>query len=43
MEEVLLTHKDLIDCAVVSQNDNLKGEVPVGFICIFLYNFLFIN
>ena len=31
MEEVLASHKDVAECAVVGVNDSLKGEVPVGF------------
>ena len=34
MEEVLLSHKDICDAAVVSARDELKGEIPVGFVCI---------
>ena len=31
MEEILASHKDVSECAVVGVHDALKGEVPVGF------------
>jgi len=34
MEEVLAAHKDVAECAVVGVNDQLKGEVPVGFVVL---------
>jgi propionyl-CoA synthetase len=34
MEEVLASHKDVAECAVVGAFDLLKGEVPVGFLVI---------
>lgn len=34
MEEVLLGHADLVEAAVVSEKDALKGEIPVGFVVI---------
>ena len=34
MEEVLASHKDVAECAVVGAFDELKGEVPVGFLVI---------
>lgn len=34
MEEVLLSHNDIVDCAVVSVKDELKGEIPVGYVVI---------
>jgi len=34
MEEVLASHKDVAECAVVGVNDQLKGEVPVGFVVL---------
>eukprot|EP00828_Plagiopyla_frontata_P003178 TRINITY_DN1085_c0_g1_i1.p1 TRINITY_DN1085_c0_g1~~TRINITY_DN1085_c0_g1_i1.p1 ORF type:complete len:553 (-),score=63.70 TRINITY_DN1085_c0_g1_i1:119-1777(-) len=34
MEEVLLQHKAVNESAVVSVKDKMKGEVPVGFICL---------
>mmetsp|Transcript_46633 Transcript_46633/g.71302 ORF Transcript_46633/g.71302 Transcript_46633/m.71302 type:complete len:111 (-) Transcript_46633:79-411(-) len=34
MEEVLLGHQDIVEAAVVSAKDELKGEVPVGFVVI---------
>jgi propionyl-CoA synthetase len=32
MEEVLSAHPDIAECAVVGVADELKGEVPVGFV-----------
>jgi len=32
MEEVLASHPDVAECAVVGVRDDVKGEVPVGFI-----------
>lgn len=34
MEEVLASHPDVAECAVVGVNDALKGEVPVGFLVL---------
>ena len=34
MEEVLAGHPDVAECAVVGVNDDLKGEVPVGFVVL---------
>jgi propionyl-CoA synthetase len=34
MEEVLASHKDVAECAVIGINDALKGEVPCGFIVL---------
>ena len=34
MEEVLASHKDVAECAVIGAADALKGEVPVGFIVL---------
>jgi propionyl-CoA synthetase len=34
MEEVLASHQDVAECAVVGVNDSLKGEVPVGFVVL---------
>jgi propionyl-CoA synthetase len=31
MEEVIAKHPDVAECAVLGINDNLKGEVPIGF------------
>ena len=31
MEEIIARHKDVAECAVLGMNDQLKGEVPVGF------------
>lgn len=32
MEEVLLDHPDVADCAVVGMIDEVKGHVPIGFV-----------
>jgi propionyl-CoA synthetase len=32
MEEVLAAHPDIAECAVVGVADDLKGEIPVGFV-----------
>src|SRR5437879_6065106 len=32
MEEVLASHPDIAECAVVGVADDIKGEVPVGFV-----------
>lgn len=34
MEEVLATHRDVAECAVVGAADGLKGQVPVGFVVL---------
>jgi propionyl-CoA synthetase len=34
MEEVLASHKDVAECAVIGMKDDLKGEVPCGFIVL---------
>jgi propionyl-CoA synthetase len=34
MEEVLSSHKDVAECAVLGIKDSLKGEVPCGFIVL---------
>ncbi len=34
MEEVLASHKDVAECAVLGVKDGLKGEVPCGFIVL---------
>jgi propionyl-CoA synthetase len=34
MEEVLAGHKDVAECAVIGVADQLKGEVPCGFIVL---------
>jgi propionyl-CoA synthetase len=33
MEEVVSTHKDIAECAVIGVHDNLKGQVPLG-LCV---------
>ncbi|MEM8824822.1 MAG: AMP-binding protein, partial [Pseudomonadota bacterium] len=34
MEEVLATHPDVAECAVIGAADTLKGQVPVGLLCL---------
>lgn len=34
MEEILLEHETVTDCAVIGVRDELKGEVPVGFVVV---------
>ena len=34
MEEVLLQHKDIAEAAVVAGVDELKGEIPIGFVVL---------
>ncbi|CUH29291.1 Acetyl-coenzyme A synthetase [Jannaschia seosinensis] len=34
MEEVLATHPDVAECAVIGAADPLKGQVPMGFLCL---------
>ncbi|NBR91356.1 MAG: propionyl-CoA synthetase, partial [Rhodobacteraceae bacterium] len=34
MEEVLASHPDVAECAVIGATDQLKGQVPVGFLCL---------
>jgi propionyl-CoA synthetase len=34
LEEVLATHPDVAECAVVGVADNLKGQIPVGFLVL---------
>jgi propionyl-CoA synthetase len=34
MEEVLASHPDVAECAVVGVNDELKGQIPVGFLVL---------
>ncbi len=34
MEEVLSSHRDVAECAVIGKADSLKGQVPLGFIVI---------
>ena len=34
MEEVLTSHPDVAECAVVGIADDLKGHVPIGFLCL---------
>jgi propionyl-CoA synthetase len=34
MEEVLSSHRDVAECAVIGVNDELKGQVPLGFLVL---------
>ncbi|MEM9795461.1 MAG: AMP-binding protein [Pseudomonadota bacterium] len=34
MEEVLCAHPDVAECAVIGVNDALKGQLPVGLLCL---------
>jgi propionyl-CoA synthetase len=34
MEEVLASHPDVAECAVVGVADELKGQLPLGFLCL---------
>ena len=34
MEEVLAGHPDVAECAVVGVTDQLKGQLPLGFVCL---------
>jgi propionyl-CoA synthetase len=34
MEEVLSGHRDVAECCVVGVSDDLKGQSPVGFLCL---------
>ncbi len=33
MEEVLASHPDVAECAVIGVADQLKGQLPLGFVC----------
>ncbi|WP_353474850.1 propionate-CoA ligase PrpE [Salipiger sp. H15] len=34
MEEVLSNHPDVAECAVIGVSDALKGQLPMGFLCL---------
>ncbi len=34
MEEVLANHPDVAECAVIGVADELKGQLPMGFLCL---------
>jgi propionyl-CoA synthetase len=34
MEEVLSSHPDVAECAVIGVADDLKGQLPMGFLCL---------
>ena len=34
MEEIISTHQDVAECAVIGVDDELKGELPMGFVVL---------
>ena len=34
IEEVLANHPDVAECAVIGVSDDLKGQLPIGFLCL---------
>ena len=34
IEEILANHSDVAECAVIGVSENLKGQLPVGFLCL---------
>ena len=34
MEEIVARHRDVAECAVLGANDQLKGQVPIGFVVL---------
>ncbi|WP_102109919.1 propionyl-CoA synthetase [Oceaniglobus roseus] len=34
MEEILASHPDVAECAVIGVADQLKGQLPMGFVCL---------
>jgi propionyl-CoA synthetase len=34
MEEIISTHPDVAECAVIGAGDSLKGQLPVGFVVL---------
>ena len=34
LEEVLAAHPDVAECAVIGVGDDLKGQLPMGFLCL---------
>ena len=34
MEEVLANHPDVAECAVIGVTDGLKGQLPLGLVCL---------
>ena len=34
IEEVLANHPDVAECAVIGDSDALKGQLPIGFVCL---------
>ncbi|MFZ8992380.1 MAG: AMP-binding enzyme, partial [Candidatus Puniceispirillaceae bacterium] len=35
LEEVLADHPDIVECAVIGVADQLKGQLPLGLICLY--------
>ena len=35
IEEILSAHPDVAECAVIGIADDLKGQIPLGFICLY--------
>ena len=35
LEEVLADHPDIAECAVIGVADQLKGQLPLGLICLY--------
>ena len=35
IEEILSEHPDVAECAVIGISDELKGQIPLGFICLY--------
>lgn len=34
MEEVLMKHQDVAEAVVIAASDDLKGEIPIGFVIL---------
>ncbi len=34
LEEVIASHPDVAECAVIGAADKLKGQIPMGFVCL---------
>ena len=35
IEEVISEHPDVAECAVIGINDELKGQIPISFVCLY--------